>query len=406
MDRGFTPAPDMTARPFTIAARIVISVVTGTVTRIAGLCRQTIAPARFPGVLRYVRRVAVGIVFLPALLLLQALHWIGFSLDELFFRGYRRLDVRAPVFVLGAPRSGTTYLHRLLAADSRYTTFATWECLFAPSIAERRLWTGLAAADRRLGAPFARSFAAIGRLALGWLDDKHPLGLAEPEEDYFCFLPLLSCFILVVPFPEARWVWRMATFDRDMPADERRRLLTWYRRCLQRHLYAHGADKTLLSKNAAFAGMACSLAQEFPDARFIVCERDAVEVIASQFNAVTDGLRLFGVPPDDPLFRRRLLDSLDFYYRNLEALRTSLPPGRVATAPMEELAADPAALVRRLYERLALTITDALEVRLAGLGQRRPHVPAMAPPLSVWGIDLAEVARRFAAWTRKEEPQT
>jgi hypothetical protein len=384
----------MTAIPFTITARI------------AGLCRQLVLPARFPGPARYARRLAAGIVFLPVLLLLQALHWLGFLLDEVFFRGYRRVEIREPVFVLGAPRSGTTYLHRLLAADSRYTTFATWECLFAPSITERRFWSGLAAADRFLGAPLARSLGTLGRTALRWIDDKHPLGLAEPEEDYFCFLPLLACFILVVPFPEARWVWRMGTFDRDLPAAERQRLLTWYRRCLQRHLYAHGTDRTLLSKNAAFAGMARSLAQEFPDARMVICERDAVEVIASQFNSVTDGLRLFGVPPDDPLFRRRLLDCLAFYYRNLAALRRDLPPGRIASAPMHELAADPAALVRALYRQLGLTVTDSLEERLGELQRGRPHVPAAAPPLSSWGIDIAEVVRRFAAWTRKEEPQT
>jgi len=252
----------------------------------------------------------------------------------------------------------------------------------------------------------ARSLTAAGRAALRRIDDKHPLGLAEPEEDYFCFLPLLCCFILVVPFPEARWVWRMGTFDRDMPEAERRRLLTWYRRCLQRHLYAHGPDRTLLSKNAAFAGMARSLAHEFPDARIVVCERDAVEVIASQFNSVTDGLRLFGVPPDDPLFRQRLLDCLDFYYRNLGDLRAELPPERIACAPMEELAADPATLVRRIYDRLGLTVTGALAARLGQLERRRPHVPAETPPLSSWGIDMAVVLRRFAAWTRKEEPQT
>ena len=187
---------------------------------------------------------------------------------------------------------------------------------------------------------------------------------------------------------------------------ERRRLLAWYRRCLQRHLYAHGPDRTLLSKNAAFAGMARSLAREFPDARFVVCERDAVGVIASQFHSVADGLRLFGVPPDDPLFRARLLDCLAFYYRNLENLRAELPPERIASAPMAELAADPAALVRRLYERLGLTVTGALAARLGQLERRRPHVPAEAPPLSSWGIDMAQVRRRFAAWTRKEEPQT
>jgi hypothetical protein len=73
---------------------------------------------------------------------------------------------------------------------------------------------------------------------------------------------------------------------------------------------------------------------------------------------------------------------------------------------MDELAADPAALVRALYRQLGLTVTDSLEERLGELQRGRPHVPAAAPPLSSWGIDIAEVVRRFAAWTRKEEPQT
>lgn len=385
----------------------MIQMLLTTAGRLVALIRQVLFPARFPGTARYLQRLTVCAVFLPAFVALQALHWLGFLLDEIFFRRYRQTEIREPVFIVGAPRSGTTYLHRLLAADDRYTTFATWECLFAPSITERRLWSGLAAADRAIGGPLATLCRRLGRSVFGWINDKHPLGLTEPEEDYFCFLPVLCCFVLIVPFPEARWVWRMGTFDRDVPENEKRRLLRWYRRCVQKHLYAHGPERIFLSKNAAFAGMVGSLAAEYPDARFVICERDAMDVIASQFNSLTDGLRLFGVRPDDAAFRRRLLGCLDFYYANLDTLRRRLPPSRVVTAPMAELGRDPQGLVRRLYSRLGLTPGAALEARLetASRGRAR-HVPAVAPPLSAWGIDRGEVMHRFATWTRRENQHT
>ncbi|MCW8830439.1 MAG: sulfotransferase, partial [Gammaproteobacteria bacterium] len=38
-------------------------------------------------------------------------------LDELFFSAYKQQNVK-PVFIIGQPRSGTTFLHRTLANDT------------------------------------------------------------------------------------------------------------------------------------------------------------------------------------------------------------------------------------------------------------------------------------------------
>ncbi|WP_166805004.1 sulfotransferase [Nitrosococcus wardiae] len=87
------------------------------------------------------RRALVMVAFLPVFGLVQGLHWLGFLFDEIFFRGYRKVSVFQPLLVLGPPRSGTTLLHRVLAQDSQFTTFATWECLFAPSVTQRLFWS-------------------------------------------------------------------------------------------------------------------------------------------------------------------------------------------------------------------------------------------------------------------------
>jgi hypothetical protein len=86
-------------------------------TRSLSLIRQIVFPSRNPGWRFYVRRLAVLIVLAPPFLLLQLCHWVGFAADEILFRGYRKVQIRDPVFVVGVPRSGTTFLHRLLARD-------------------------------------------------------------------------------------------------------------------------------------------------------------------------------------------------------------------------------------------------------------------------------------------------
>ena len=375
-----------------------------TAARLASLLRQVVWPRPFPGIGRYLYRLLVLLLFLPAFLLLQLFNWTGLLLDEVLFRGYRRIAVREPWFVLGVPRSGTTFMHRLLASDPASTTFSTWECLFAPSITQRYLFRGIGAVDRRIGRPLARSIAWLERKALAWIEDVHPMSLDAPEEDYLTFLPLLCCFVLIVPFPEADWVWSMGTFDRDLDDAERARLLRWYRRCLQKHLYVHGEHKTLLSKNASFAGMAGSLVEAFPDARLVICERDALQVIASQFNSLESGRRLFGYAPHDDHFRGRLLDCLAFYYENLERVHAALPDDRAVQVSLWELSRDTRRIVETINARFGRVLAPQTNAVLAEYENRvSPVTPARVPDLQRWGIDAGDIGRRFSAWRHEEE---
>lgn len=347
------------------------------------------------------RRLAAVFALLPVFTAVQGIHWLFLALDEILFPGYRRIAVRAPLIVLGVPRSGTTLLHRTLAYDESLTTFQTWECVLAPSITQRRLVQGLARLDGMLGRPMARLLATAERRAFGALDDVHATSLSAPEEDYLALLPVVACFILVIPVPGANHLWRLATADRDMPQAERRRLMAFYRGLWQRHLYVHGQNKRILSKNAAFAGLAGTLRETFPDALFMRCHREAGAVVPSQLSSIQGGVRLFDSDPDGRLFPVRMTKMLRFSYANLEAV---LPapggPGHVVLE-MDALKGDLGGSVTRAYEALGLPLSVPFAERLESEAEAaRAYRSGHRYDARDFGLNTADIAHVDAGYER------
>ncbi|MBB4266450.1 sulfotransferase [Roseospira visakhapatnamensis] len=373
------------------------SLVGDSLTRYGALLRAAAAPP--PGRRRPTAyRLLVMAAFVPLFTLGMLLHILALLLDEALFPGYRRVEIRAPLVILGVPRSGTTALHRVLARDPGLTTFSTWECLFAPSIIQRKAVLALARLDRAVGHPLGRVLGWLQDRVFGALDDVHAMDLAAPEEDYLALLPILACFILVVPFPRAEALWRLGRVDRDMPDGERRRLIAFYRRILQRHLYVHGAHKRLLSKNAAFAGMAGTLLETFPDARVICCLRDPLAVVPSQVSAVQGGVALFGGDPEGVVFRARMPELLAGYYETL--LRVLPPPAAAERHVILDMAAIKTELsrsVRHAYDILGLPVHPDLDATLeAETARSRAWRSAHRYTASDLGLDEADLRRRFA----------
>jgi hypothetical protein len=343
------------------------------------------------------KRIGVMVVFLPVFALIQALHWIGFFLDECLFRDYRRVKITEPLFVLGIPRSGTTFLHHVLSQDSQFTTFQTWECLFAPSVAERHLWAALARLDRWLGRPFGRLLAFAEGRVFSQLQGVHTTALMAPEEDYLTLIPIFACFILVLPFPCSGFTWQMGTFDRDMPEAERRLVMSFYRASLQKHLHFHGAEKRLLSKNASFAPLVGALQQTFPDCRIICCMRDPLETVPSQLSALRDGLALFGNDPDETGFRQQLMTQLTFYYHNLLTKLVSCPKNQRVFISARSLKSNLKPALTLAYARLGITLTDEMSSRLETAdGESKQYTSGHRYALADFGLNAGIIRRHFA----------
>ena len=314
------------------------------------------------------RRLLVLILGMPIFLLVQLGHGLCLLLDEVLFPGYRRIPLDNALVITGIPRSGTTFMHRTLAADTdRYTTLTTWEAILAPSILQRYMVRALARLDRLLGRPLARGLAWLTRRVAGGLDDIHEIGLEAAEEDYLCLLPAAGCFVMLLAFPAATGLQQLGHLDTAMRATRRRRLLRFYRACLQRHIYADGGHRHLLSKNAAFGSWLAGLRETLPEARFIVCVRQPASALSSQISSVSAAYQLFGVRPQSQAFQEIFLT---MYADTLQHLATTIaawPLERAAVADTQALQADAASCIRAIMDRLAIPETKALSEALSAL---------------------------------------
>lgn len=290
-------------------------------------------------------------------------------LDEILFRGYRGVFCRAPVFVVGPPRSGTTFLHRLLARDGQFTAIRLWEILFAPSVFQKKAFFALARLDRRLGGPMERFILKMGKEQMS--NPMHQGTLLDPEEDEGMLLHIFSSGIfLMFMFPFEEFLAPLIRFDLELPREERLRIMGFYKACVQRHLFAWGEDRRFLSKNPAFSTKVGTLKEVFPDAKVVVLIRNPLESVPSSLS-LQDFFSDFFFFPKDPKpfreFRMRMLR--EYFLYPLETVER-WPEDSHAVVLYHTLVADPAGTVRGLYERLGLPLSREYERTLATLEER------------------------------------
>ncbi len=332
----------------------------------------------------------------PLFVAVQLLQWLGLALDEVFFRGWRKVQVQSPVFVLGPPRSGTTHLHHVLSKDPTATTFRLWECVLGLSVTGRRVIHFFVRIDRTLGRPIARIIGWLGQRVDQDMADVHPIALEAPEEDFLVMLPLMQCFILVVFFPNAAWLWRIARLDREVEPQKRDELLRFYRFCVQKHLYVHGPSKRFLSKNASFSGSSEALISAFPDAKFLICDRDPIRTVPSQLSSIEPAMRLSGFGGIPVSARERLIELLVFYYAHLDRF--------VADHPDQAVKLDNAQLHERLaesviaaYQHLDLPMNSAfIESLQVADDQSRSFRSRHVYRLADYGLSEAGIRTRFS----------
>jgi hypothetical protein len=331
----------------------------------------------------------------PLFVGLQVLHAVGFLLDDLFFRGWRKQPVRQPVFVVGPPRSGTTHLHHVLSADERFTTFRTWECLFGLSVTARKLLQAFGALDRTLGRPLGRLGRWFSRRFLAEMDEVHPFSMDAPEEDFLALMPLMQCFILVAVFPRSPWLWDVARLD-ERPETERRAWARYYRHCVQRHLYAHGGERLFLSKNASFTGSLDTLLEAFSDAVLLGCSRDPVKTVPSQMSSLAPGLDAVGFAEVPAGLRDRLTDLLKFYYLH-QADVAEAHPDRMVLLDNHALRDRLEDTVSGAFHQLGLELTPQFSAALAEAGRAsRGFRSGHRYALSDFGLETEALQHEFA----------
>lgn len=345
-----------------------------------------LAPRRF-----HPLHAAVALVFLPLFLLLRLFVWLARGLDWILYPGFRRQPVTAPIYIVGNPRSGTTFSHRLLAKDPQYTYFQLYHTVF-PAVSLYRLFDVLGRIDRRFGSPGMRCIQAISRKGFAGWDDIHRTGPREAESDEMLFMYALLSPLLALQYPYPRELEAAMFVDR-LPAPTRRKLMRYYVDCLRRHLYATGPDQVLLQKVALIAGRIHAVIEAVPDIRI-------VHLIRHPYESVPSLISMFQAPwgtiapqaMQDHRASRELGEVIFSYYRRLLELRNTLPPSQFIEVRYEDLVADPPAAVRRIYQALGMDLSAEYRAVLEAEGEKaRAYRSTHAYSLEACGLTRDDV---------------
>jgi hypothetical protein len=280
---------------------------------------------------------ALYFVFGPAYMLLTRL---SLSLDEAVHPDLVDLPVEKPVFIMGHPRSGTSFFQRRIFRSDTAAMFTTWE-LFFPSVILRRVLR-----------PVIRFLSRNDVDVMQSADYGHEVRLADVEEDEGLFLHRLDTEMMTFLCPRlltdervGKTAFRLGWLDHA----ETRRSVEFYRRCLTRNLYHTGKRRVVAKCNPSVFRLP-ELLEVFPDARIVYVVRSPEESVRS-FLAFTKRFvaRVLSPREQRVYYRRKYAWGIELY-RQFEQHRKLIPPEQLLVLTFDEITRRPEEALRRFFD--------------------------------------------------------
>ena len=265
--------------------------------------------------------------------------------------------IAAPIIVLGQMRSGTTRMHRLLAAD--------------PAHSGTPLYRALDPVRNLLDLRPARTVAglAVARRIIPWVDTLHPFGAARADEE----LAWLSHALLPPAF-EAQY--RIPAYLAFSEAHDPAPVYREFARILRSDAAQAGdAHRPRVLKCPQFSEDLPALLAQLPDARVVVCRRDSDQVLASTMSVVACQMACQSDHAELAAIRSEWQRKLAMRETRMNtALRQFAGP--VTEVDYAALGADWMGEIARVYRELGLDLSEqALAAMRAEMGraERSPH---------------------------------
>ncbi len=303
--------------------------------------------------------------------------------DRQLYPAVARQEIRQPLFIVGLPRSGTTLLHMLLAADPEHRAPLTWEVM-TPSPPTRD------GEKRRI----QRAMQSCN--CLNWLAPTfrqvHAVGAELPQECVGLMTPTFMSdqFDTMYYVPSYRaWFFRQDL----LPAYQ------YHRRFLQ-HLQVRQSAPRWVLKAPTHMFALPTLLSVYPDALFVQTHRAPLDAMASVSSLITILRRVFSDAVDPFVVCR---EAIQYWSETLDRFlqeRDRLAEYRVCDVNYVEIRSDPIAAVGRIYEHFGWLLSQKTEQRMRLLlaSQPQEQYGRHRYNLSGFGIREAEGAAAFTAY--------
>lgn len=254
-----------------------------------------------------------------------------------------------PVCVItGLQRTGTTMLHRLLAADPDTRALLSWEAINPapiPGLEKEK--------DRhkRIGSALT-SQKALGYIAPDFFT-VHPVEAMAPEED--CLL-LDASFLSTVP--EA--TLRVPAYSRWLESRDQRPAYEYMKKLLKL-LQWQDPGKRWILKTPHHMEYLDVLFDVFPEVKIIQTHRDPAVTIASFCSMISHGRGVFSSKVDPLEVGRDWTRKIVRMTENTMRVRDTIPKDRFLDVYYEDLLEDPIEEVRKIYGYLDIPWSEMTE---------------------------------------------
>ncbi len=301
--------------------------------------------------------------------------------------------LKNPVVIVGPMRSGTTRLHRLLAADQRFAHLRSFETISPVPRPEFEQVLAGEAEDFR--PKLAARILKVARLANPRTLSIHPTGAYEPEEE----LGLVAASMYGMKW-EAQWnVPSYAEWCHEesaIPAYRHManllRLIGWSQQESSLRPWILKTPQHMLDLPA--------LLEVFPDARLIFTHRDPKQVVGSAASLAWNQTIIYSDHNDPAQTGQEWLGKTATMIARMRAARDAIPRERMIDVQYEDMETDWRGTMERVYRFLDLEMEPAVAGmedyldRSARL-KRHPHRYSLAE----FGLRDDEVNERFADYT-------
>lgn len=270
-----------------------------------------------------------------------------------------REPIRAPIFVIGYGRTGSTKAHKILAASGDFNWMSFWMAL-NPS-----LMTGDRDESPAPRITDAAAYAAWFDAASPEVKFAHPFETHEPEEDSFVLAQSLRSPVLLGWSPIGGYMaWLMT---QDMAAQIRHlrdtlKYLQWQR-------LASPAKRWIL-KCPLYPGLERELLSVFPDACLVMTHRDPLAFVPSGLRLV----ELFHAPFTNARSdsRQYLLGAAAAMSRHLDN-RRQMSEMRILDIDFSALTEQASSAVERIYAFAGVELSVESEMRMQRWNAQNPQ---------------------------------
>ncbi len=273
----------------------------------------------------------------------------------------RDIEIAKPVIVIGLPRSGTTNLVNVLAADTRFRSLPLWES-YEP-VPDPNEGPGVDGVDPR----WRRCQTAWEAMQSGapYVAAMHPMQPDHVHEEIELQASDFSSY-------NTEWIARAPVWRDYYLAHDQTPHYAYAKNVLQILQWYRPRERWVL-KSPQHLEQIGPLLAVFPDATIVVTHRDPVAVVQSTITMLTYGSRAAYSTPKPEWYRDYWTDRVG---RLLDASlrdRDLLPAGRTVDVLFHDYVADEVGVLEHVYEVAGIELTNQARAEIEAYRSAHPR---------------------------------